>query len=168
VKYLRTFLPKLFSPVAILRFLSFQSDYARMWKHVRALFLRATDRLLARLPGSKKKKETPQLEAPAAASKPAIGLSPFFVKAAKEAMRKSNVLFIYGDNDGFLWEFNDLYAAAHLSASQREDVLRVVAHANHMFVWREWQDQAFEMIDGWLASNVTSSPSPVGSGTNGR
>jgi pimeloyl-ACP methyl ester carboxylesterase len=160
VKYLRTFLPKLFSPKAILRFLTFQSDYKRMWKHIRSLLLRATDKVLAPLRRAKKK--APQLEAasnPATpASKPAVGLSPHFVKATKEAMRKSNVLFIYGDNDGFLWEFNDLYAAAHLSASQRENILRVVAHANHMFVWREWQDQAFEMIDGWLASNIAAAP----------
>jgi hypothetical protein len=23
-----------------------------------------------------------------------------------------------------------------------------------MFVWREWQEQAFELIDGWLSTDV--------------
>lgn len=152
--YLRLLAPKLLSPAHIWRFVSLQSDYKYMWKHIGSLLLRSKDKVTTKLFGSKA--EPPPSDAAKADAKPAVGLSPHFVKAAREAMKKSKVLFIYGNNDGFLWEFTDLYAKAHLSQSESDKVLRVVEHANHMFVWREWQEQAFQLIDRWLTSEVLS------------
>lgn len=152
LKYLRLCLPKLVSPVAIWHFVTFQSDYMWIWNNVRSLLLRGKDKLSARLRLQRKAGEI-DADKPSK-TKPVVGLSLIFVRAVHEAMRKSKVLFIYGDNDGFLWEFNDLYASAYLSASQRDRALRIVTHANHMFVWQEWQQQAFELIDGWLDSDV--------------
>lgn len=153
LKYLCLSLVNLIRPVTIWRFVTFQSDYAWLWNNARSLLLRGKDKLSAklRLPHKTGKADTGK----PSMIKPAVGLSPIFVKAAHEAMRKSKVLFIYGNNDGFLWEFKDLYAVAYLSASQRDTVLRIIAHANHMFVWQEWQQQAFELIDDWLDSGVT-------------
>jgi pimeloyl-ACP methyl ester carboxylesterase len=158
--YVKLLLPKIFSPKAIWRFVSGQSDYGPMKRAVVSLLLRGTDKLKRLLPGAPKADAKPAPSTklddakpatePAPPKKPPIGLSPYFVAAAKQALKRSKVMFIYGDNDAFLWEFNELYAAANLSESQKKDVLRVVPHANHMFVWREWQNQAFDMIDGWL------------------
>jgi uncharacterized protein len=163
IKYLRLFLPKLFSPKAFWRFITFQSNYKLLWKNIQSLVLRSKDKVVAKLIGTKKPADPAAAAAapaastaPAPSTKPPVGLSQHFVKAAREAMRKAPVLFIYGNNDGFLWEFTDLYAAAHLSEAERDKVLRVVTHANHMFVWPEWQAQAFEMIDGWLTKEVAT------------
>lgn len=158
LKYLRLLSAKLASPKAIWRFVTLQSDYQRMWVNARSVLLRAKDKLVARVGGSGPAAAPADASAPAAESaKPAVGLSPFFVEAAKEANRKAKVIFIYGDNDGFLWEFTDLFAAAYLTEAQRKKILRVVPHANHMFIWPEWQRQAFEIIDDWLAKEVEPS-----------
>jgi pimeloyl-ACP methyl ester carboxylesterase len=152
LRYMRLYLPKLVNPTAIWRFVSGQSEYARMWTYSRSLFLRGKDNIAAKL-GWPRKVVSADTDKPDAA-KPPVGLNPIFVKAARQAIRRSKVLFIYGDNDGFLWDFTDLYATNHLSDSQRARVLRVVAHANHMFIWQEWQQQAFELIDGWLVAEM--------------
>lgn len=153
LKNMRLYLSKLVNPVAIWRFVTFQSDYAWIWSSARVLLLRGKDKLpmKLRLPQKTGKADSDK----PSKSKPALGLNPIFVEAAHEAMQKSKVLLIYGNNDGFLWEFNELYAKAHLSASQRDKVLRIIIDANHMFTWQEWQQQAFELIDGWLESDVT-------------
>jgi pimeloyl-ACP methyl ester carboxylesterase len=149
--YLRRLAPKLLSPSHLWRFVTLKSDYKYIWKNAGSLLLRGKDKVTRKLfPEAKKPAES----ANGPGAKPAVGLSPHFVRAAREAMKKSNVLFIYGNNDGFLWEFTDLYAKAHLTQAESEKVLRVVEHANHMFVWREWQEQAFELIDGWLSTDV--------------
>lgn len=162
--YVCLLLQKLFSPRALWSFVTFKSDYARMWKNAHALLLWAKDKVRGAFGLGPKKKmdgalpagETTTAGQGAAVTKPAVGLNPRFVAATKEAMRSSNVLFIFGDNDGFLWEFRDHYAAAHLSDAQRDKVLRVVKHANHMFVWQEWQREAFESIDAWLSNESTT------------
>lgn len=116
------------------------------------LLLRGKDKLSAKLRLLRKAGEADAGKP--SKTKPALGLNPSFINAARKAMQKSKVLFIYGNNDGFLWEFNDLYAVAHLPVWQRDKVLRIIVHANHMFTWQEWQQQAFELIDGWLDSDV--------------
>lgn len=152
LKYLRLSLANLISPTAIWRFVTFQSSYTWLWNNVLSLLLRGKDKLSVklRLPRKAGKADTGK----PSKVKPAVGLSPVFVKAAHEAMQKSKILFIYGNNDGFLWEFTELYAVTHLSASQRDTILHIIIHANHMFIWQEWQQQAFELIDGWLDSDV--------------
>lgn len=154
VKMLRMYASKAFRPKAIWRFLTFQSDYKLIWKMVRTMVLRTVDKLFRRKkPNVDVAKEA--VAAPAkAVEKPRVALSARFVKATREAMQQSKMLFIYGNNDGFLWEFTDLYAAAHLSAAKRDEVLRVVEHSNHMFQWTEWQQQAFAIIQDWLTSIV--------------
>jgi pimeloyl-ACP methyl ester carboxylesterase len=149
-KRLKMYAAKLVSPKAIFRFLTFRSDYGRIWAMAKTLLLRAVDKAFRR----KKVVEAKAIEAAKPDAKPRVGLSVRFVKAAREAMQRSKVLFIYGNNDGFLWEFTDLYAAAHLSQAKRDEVLRVVEHANHMFQWNEWQQQAFALIQDWLTSIV--------------
>lgn len=151
VKRLKMYAAKLVSPRAIWRFLTFRSEYGRIWAMAKTLLLRAVDKAFRRNEAGDAKRGGGA--APAKADeKPRVGLSMRFVKAAREAMQRSKVLFIYGNNDGFLWEFTDLYAAAHLSQAKRDEVLRVVEHANHMFQWNEWQQQAFALIQDWLTS----------------
>jgi len=154
-KRLKMYAAKLVSPKAIFRFLTFRSDYGRIWAMAKTLLLRTVDKVFRRpKAGEKKPAQAKALEAAKPDEKPRVGLSARFVKAAREAMQRSKVLFIYGNNDGFLWEFTDLYAAAHLSQAKRDEVLRVVEHANHMFQWNEWQQQAFALIQDWLTSIV--------------
>jgi pimeloyl-ACP methyl ester carboxylesterase len=152
MRYLRISASKIVKLRSLWRFLTLRSDYAWLWKNARSVLLRAKDKLVKKLSFSQKSSHPDA--STAGSRKPPIGLSSVFVTAARQAMKRSNVLFIYGDNDGFLWDFTDLYAAAHLSESQRDRVLRVVAHANHMFIWPEWQQQAFELIDNWISSEV--------------
>ena len=69
-------------------------------------------------------------------------------------MRKSKVLFIYGDNDGFLWEFNDLYASRlSVRFAARQGAPHRYSCEPHVRL-AEWQQQAFRLIDGWLNSDV--------------
>jgi len=153
VKMLKMYASKVINPKAIWRFVSFQSDYKLMWKMLRTMVLRTVDKVFRR---KKKPAETKPAvaEAPKAVEKPRVALSARFIKASREAMQRSKMLFIYGNNDGFLWEFTDLYAAAHLSNAKRDEVLRVVEHSNHMFQWTEWQQKAFALIQEWLTSTV--------------
>lgn len=157
LKQLRMYASKITNPRAIWRFLTFQSEYSQMWTFILSLLLRQRDKVAAKFTrsGTPKAKEPRPVVSPT--QKSPIGLSPAFIKAARQAMRKSEVLFLYGNNDGFLWEFTDLYAAAHLSRVQQDEVLRIIPHANHMFIWPEWQQQAFEAIDEWITSKVLRS-----------
>ncbi len=153
MKNMRPYFAKLLKPRAILRFLTFQTDYARLWHDGAPLLLRGKDKVVSKVRSLLPRSVQTQ-SAPAPDAQPPVGLNPDFVKAAKAAMAKSEVLFIYGNNDGFLWEFTDLYAVAHLSDTKRASVLRIVDRANHMFIWPEWQEHAFQVIEEWLNSTV--------------
>lgn len=161
MKYLRVTAAKIVSPRAIWRFVTFQSQYSLLWTNTRSVLLRAKDKFVKKFAAAESGATAGAEAMNATGGKPPVGLSPVFVSAARQAMKKSKVLFIYGNNDGFLWDFTDLYAAAHLSESQRDKVLRVIAHANHMFIWPEWQQQAFELIDSWIASEVAPAGQPI-------
>jgi pimeloyl-ACP methyl ester carboxylesterase len=151
VRGLKVYASKIFKPLAIWRFITFRTDYKTIWILAKAVILRKIDKLLGRKTSGSGDENT------SGGARARIGLSKRFVKAAGEAMSRSKVLFIYGNNDGFLWEFTDLYATPYLSEPERADVMRVVAHANHMFQWPEWQQQAFQLIDDWLTTRVLAS-----------
>ena len=66
---------------------------------------------------------------------------------------KSQVIFLFGDDDTFRWEFErEFYNNCWQKnpGYARQCVVHYLPGCNHMFTMREWQKQALDLITPWL------------------
>ncbi|UCF06435.1 MAG: alpha/beta fold hydrolase [bacterium] len=67
--------------------------------------------------------------------------------------RGDKVLFIFGENDNFKWEFNSEFAERYpedLEMAKGLIRFEEVQHANHMYTLREWQDEIIGRVLAWI------------------
>jgi pimeloyl-ACP methyl ester carboxylesterase len=70
--------------------------------------------------------------------------------------RRGKVLFVFGDNDNFKWEFYGEFAEkypADMRAGEGIVTIETVKHANHMYTLREWQDEIITLCLRWFREN---------------
>ncbi|NIM19929.1 MAG: alpha/beta fold hydrolase [Candidatus Latescibacteria bacterium] len=71
--------------------------------------------------------------------------------------RGDQIVFIFGENDNFKWEFNNEFIAKFpKDVKAGKDLIRIeeIKHANHMYTLHEWQDDIIKYCLTW-AENVT-------------
>ena len=142
-KYLRSlYASKIFSPRAWLRLVTLRSDVSLIRSYVAAIL-----RGLMPAPAQ-----------PGARKTGASRFNPRFLESLQKMMQgKRRVVFIFGEDDRFRWdferEFYDIYwhtDAAHAKYCS----IHKIPHCNHMLTMREWQQQAVQLIADWLPSVV--------------
>jgi pimeloyl-ACP methyl ester carboxylesterase len=183
--YLRMYVRKIFNPVAWWRFISFQSDYEKIFKALNAAaggvfnkigFRKKTaprsgngpDPAEKKRNGRKHAKKTTRPTASSDAPQPTPDEGLRFNDAYLDAYRKiiergDRIVFFYGENDNFKWEFNNEFAEKYpkdLEAGKNLFVIEEIKQANHMYTLREWQDEIYECCLRW-AENTTLSREPA-------
>ncbi len=131
---LKMYLDKILSPKSWLRFISGRSDVTTIWSTIKAFF-RGKDSYLAKEEDKSKFAENPK-----------------FFKAARKIFKKQKkVFFIFGDSDGFWWEFQKLFLKRHYDGAKELPFDLYVAHrANHMLNIPEMQSDVASAMLAWM------------------
>lgn len=128
------------------RFLTFQSDYRQIARSV-------LKPLLARV-------RTAPPERPEPAARPADNTNPMFAPAFLAMVRTSRpILLLFAETDRLYAEFEAKFMAVHggsLEAHRRMFDVHVVAKANHIFSFAEWQQEALDLCSRWLAERLAN------------
>lgn len=138
------YLGKLASPAAWrswIRFLTFRSDYKTI---ARSLF----KPLLAKLCKAK-----PAVPA-ATQSDPADNTNPYFAQAFSQMLSTSRPIYlIFAEMDRLYWEFEKKFVERNrpmLDLRAAWYGVHVTKNANHIFSFREWEDDMLGHCDEWL------------------
>lgn len=138
----RTYIQKLLRPRAWLRVLTLRTDF------------RLLQRSLARLVFGNK-------PAPSAAA-PADNASPLFPPAFFNMLTRSRpMLLIFGGSDRLGWEFEEKFVARYterLAPLQNAYAAHIIAQANHVLSFREWQDEMVALSRAWLKQHFALEP----------
>jgi pimeloyl-ACP methyl ester carboxylesterase len=175
--YLGMYARKFFNPMAWWRFLTFQSEYDRIFK---ALKTTAGEPFKRRGPPRSESGSTPDSENLAnaktageneddkgidsAQGQPHEGdglrLNEVFLDAYRKIVQRGDrIIFFYGDSDNFKWEFYREFAEKYPGdVVEGEGLVEVkeIEQANHMYSLREWQDQVCEYCLEWVERVRTS------------
>lgn len=131
---LKMYLDKILSPKSWLRFFSGRSDVATILSTIKAFF-RGKDSYLAKDEDKSKFAENPK----------------FFKAARKISKQHKKVFFIFGDSDGFWWEFQKLFLKRHYDGAKEPPFDLYVAHrANHMLNIPEMQADVARAMLAWM------------------
>lgn len=174
--YLSMYVRKIFNPKAWWRFISFQSDYEKIFKALGAAARGVFKKMGFR--GSKAPSDpcgdggkiiTTRPNAPNGAPQPTPDEGLRFNDAFLEAYRKivgrrDRLVFFYGENDNFKWEFNNEFAEKYpkdIEAGKGLFIIEEIKQANHMYTLREWQDEIYERCLQWAENTaLTRDPAP--------
>lgn len=124
-----------------IRFLTFQSDYKMI---ARSLFKPLLERLHTSKP----------VEAAPAQAEPADNTNPYFANAFRQMVSTSRpICLIFAEMDRLYWEFEKKFVERNrtvldLSASRYE--IHVTKDANHIFSFREWEEDMLDHCSRWL------------------
>jgi dienelactone hydrolase len=141
------YLAKLRNPSAWLRILTFKTDFRLLWKALR--------------------KSARPKPAAAAASAPPVddNSNPCFPRALFKVLGRSTpVLLLFSGADRLYAEFNEKFLTRHgeqFDAHAAQVDVRVVDSANHVFTFREWQDDMLRQTELWLNGRFGDSAGPV-------
>jgi hypothetical protein len=82
--------------------------------------------------------------------------NPYFLKAAQKNIdAKKKMLFVFGENDGFWWEFRKLYLDQHYGDDQPYPFdIYISPRSNHMLSMREMQDDVATSMISWLETKL--------------
>lgn len=162
--YLGMYARKIFNPKAWWRLITFQSDYSMISKASRLSVSGAARRIVRR--SARPKVQGAPAAAPAAGS--AVGtpsiiagsgiqFNEHFLAAYRAIVaRGGKILFAFGENDNFRWEFDGEFAAkypADVRAGERFTTIEIVPDANHMYTLREWQDEILRRVGPWFEAS---------------
>ena len=140
----RGYIRRIFHPKSWLRLLTFQSDFRTILKSVGQLFTkRKTTRPIA------VNETSPQQDV----SNANPLFPPAFFGMTKEERK---ILLIFSGSDRLYWEFEEKFAqpfANDLVEVEDAYELHVVKDANHVFSFREWEQEMLEICKNWLEAN---------------
>lgn len=134
----KTYLDKMFSPKAWVRLLLNKSDVATIKAAIFALFRKKSSYM-----GSGNEKDK-------------FSSNPLFFDAIKKILRKKKkILFVFGDNDAFWWEFQNLFLKTHYQDAQELPFdIYVASRANHMLSLPEMQFDVAQATLSWMEKHL--------------
>jgi len=155
--YLGLYMRKIFDPHGLWRFITFRSDYRKMLKTIKAAA------------GGSIKKKTKRVDRPArinAGSQQPVeeGLvfnEDFLDSYRSIVSRGGRLVFFYGENDSFKWEYHNDFAdnfPKDVEAGRDLVSVEVIKQANHMYTLREWQNEICEYCLKWAEKVKFSRP----------
>ena len=140
------YLAKLRNPSAWLRVFTFKTDFRLLWKSLRK---------------SRSKKPSTSSDA----APPPDNANPCFPKALFKVLDRSTpVLLLFSGADRLYAEFNEKFLTRHgeaFAARAAHVDVRVVESANHVFTFREWQDDMLRETEQWLTRRFGDGAGPA-------
>lgn len=137
---------RLLQPKSWLRLVTFQSDFSTIVRSLAQPFGGNTP--------AKAKAQTHVEKKPELATTNANPLfPPAFFKLANEGRK---ILLVFSQSDRLFWDFEEKFAQyyrSELDAVSGSYELHVVENANHVFSFREWEDQMQNLVNRWLRGN---------------
>jgi uncharacterized protein len=136
---------RLLQPKSWIRFLTFRSEYGVIWRVVKRMFV----------------KEPPKpAPAPAAAAIEQRGnANPLFPRAYFNFLRRGGrALMIFSERDRLQSEYEEKFVqpfSAQLQQHLPQIEQHVIANANHVLSFREWQQEMLKLARGWLTRSPT-------------
>ncbi len=145
----RTYIEKILSPKAWLRFLTMRTDYRVLWKSI-------VQPLRARI-----EKTNPPPPPPPEAD----NASPLFPPAFFNMLTTGRpMLLIFGGSDRLLWEYEEKFVARHrerLAALPALCDVHTIAHANHVLSFNPWQREMLDVSTDWLRRRFAADVAPA-------
>jgi len=132
------------------RFLSFKSDYRLLLKSLIQPFHSKT---IAPLPA-----ETEKTGGPRQNVLQDTNLNPHFHRALLAFIKKNKILLIFSEADRLYWEMEEKYLDVYGSAIKPYSSnyqIELVKDANHVFSFKEWQQQMIIISLAWLKNNYS-------------
>jgi len=177
--YFGLYARKIFNPRAWWRFITLQSEYTMIFKASRMSLASTARRILKRKgSGSAAKaaaqaKVVPATPAAATAAQQAQGKKSMsatstvtgsglqfnedFLAAYRAVVtRGERILFVFGDNDNFKWEYESAFLEKYpgdVRAGEGLVTTEIISDANHMYTLREWQHEVIRRCIRWLAAS---------------
>lgn len=162
--YLGLYLRRIFNFRSWLRFFTFKSEYSVIFRSLRVLSVDLFSKMTKIVrpagkgaaatrpgPGGRSKIKTDQ-GSPITMSSAYI--NPEFINSYLDIVRRGErMLFIFGDNDNFKFEFNSYFIErmpAEFGAGRELVDIIEIEHANHMYTLRRWQDIIMVRSLEWL------------------
>ena len=143
----RGYIRKLSDPKAWLRLLSLKSDFSTLTRSLRQL-------LIGRGPSPK------ELPTAKPGDKPATNANPLFPPAFLSALKSGRkIVLIYSKADRTYWDFRDKFVSEYQESIEEwaeSYELHLIDDANHVFSFREWEDQVHSITTEWLSKNFVS------------
>jgi pimeloyl-ACP methyl ester carboxylesterase len=146
--YLKLYLRKIFDPRGLWRFITFRSDYRKMLRTINAAMSGLFD----------KKPRTPKRPGGLAAGsqqpvEEGLIFNQDFLNSYRNIVaRGGKLVFFYGENDSFKWEFQHDFAdnfPGDLEAGKELVTVEEIKQANHMYTLREWQNEICDYCLNW-------------------
>jgi uncharacterized protein len=164
------YLRKLVDSKSWARFLSFKTDYRLLAKSFAARFKKRRPVAAGRRPLATRAAAPPPPPPPPRPATPApdpdagTNANPLFPPAFESLLaRGCHVAAFFGESDRLYWEFEEKYAVGHRAVLDRYAdwfTLEILAGANHLVTFPEWQADLFARTDAWLqAAFAPASPS---------
>ncbi len=146
------YLQRLLRPKSWLRLLTFQSDFSTIARSVGQAFKR------------KKPAASASNMPVASGQQEKSNANPLFPPAFFSMTRSGRkILLIFSGADRLYWDFDEKFAqphAAELESVEHEFDLYVVKDANHVFSFREWENEMLGLMSEWLAKNFSTQTTP--------
>ena len=137
---------RMLQPKSWLRLLTFQSDFHTIFRSISQVLRKSTH-----------PKSTAQSDNEP--SNPAPDVNPYFAPAFfKMADTDRKHLLIFSGRDRLFWEFEEKFADFHserLREASNSYQLHVVKEANHIFSFREWEQEMLDITSRWLEANFS-------------
>jgi len=161
--YLGMYVRKIFSPTAWLRFLTFRSEYKKIFTalgvYLSSFFKKVFNagkgqRSRTRETKEERSRRASLIKKTSAVTGSSLEFNEHFLAAFRSIVsRKSPGLFIFGENDNFKWEFYSEFVERfpeEWKAGEAVFSVEIIPHANHMYTLGEWQDQIVDLCIDWM------------------
>lgn len=136
----RGYFARMLDPKSWLRLFTFQSDFRTIYRSINQLF--------------QGKKNTAPNNQHSEHEKPPSNANPLFPPAFFEmAGRGKKILLVFSESDRLFWDFDEKFAqpyAAELANLEGSYELHVIKDANHVFSFREWEEDMLRVTSEWL------------------
>ena len=171
--YFGLYARRIFNPRAWWRFITLQSEYRKIFKALRVSLASAARRILKRksggrtakaaAPADRQERGEKSLNATSTVTGSGLRFNEEFLAAYRTIVsRGERMLFVFGDNDNFKWEYESAFLEKHpddVLAGEGIVTTEIIPDANHMYTLREWQHEVLERCIRWLAANERESRS---------
>ena len=166
--YLGMYTSKFFNPVAWWRFITFRSEYNKIFKAL-SVYTSSLFRRVFHLKGRARGVSSTSragasggsgenasvIKKTSAVTGSSLTFNDDFLEAFEAiTARSSPILFVFGENDNFKWEFYSEFVEKYEDEWKRAEPfvsIEIVPHANHMYTLHEWQDRIVELCLEWFA-----------------
>lgn len=136
------YIKKLFDPTSWLRLLTMKSDFKLLIKSI----LKPVSKKSSVVNGKKQNSNNSK-----------DNFNHYFPKLFHQFAKQNKIMLIFSETDRLYWEFEEKYLNNYNSeytSISKNVTLEVVSEANHIFTFKEWQQEMLALSEGWLSELI--------------